>query len=347
MAETTLLRTSAIVRNATFAPPQHGPVKTGELPLVQVRMTPGGPQVQNGQQKEVEILPPRDAKSALAIGGLPMVQVKMTQNGPQTDDGHDQTVVIKDQRRSGVAAGGLPMLQVKMTQAGPQVQTLSTVQGGPPQIPAAAPALSAPRVISRQVALPAVPELPLDQLMLCRHLVEKYLVEQREAAESQDTVDTSNAPGSDVEVEVEASQGSVRSENVKLAELTISMLDESLIATAVRAEAAALAAATPVPAVDTVTVMPTLSYSAATSIAPAPSASYVAGRVGGRPQAFTGARVQRNASLAPRRVASTGSQLPPVIVKMDGGRAVVVNQAEVAEARAAILNQGQSPESAA
>lgn len=41
MSETTLLRTSAIVRNATFAPPQHGPVKTGALSLVQVRMAPG------------------------------------------------------------------------------------------------------------------------------------------------------------------------------------------------------------------------------------------------------------------------------------------------------------------
>jgi hypothetical protein len=342
MAETTLLRTSAIVRNATFAPPQHGPVKTGELPLVQVRMTPGGPQIHNGQQKEVEILPPRDAKSALAIGGLPMVQVKMTQNGPQTDDGHDQTVVVKDARRAGIAAGGLPMLQVKMTQAGPQVQTLSTVQGGPPQIPAAAPALSAPRVISRQVTLPAVPELPLDQLMLCRHLVEKYLVEQREAAAPQDTTDTSSEPGPDGEV-----QGSVRLDNIKLAELTISMLDEAMIATAARAEAVALTAAASVPTADTVTVMPTLSYAAATSIAPAPSASYVAGRVGPRPQAFTGARVQRNASLAPRRVAGAGSQLPPVIVNMDGGRAVVQNQAEVAQARAVVLNQAPSPEGVA
>jgi hypothetical protein len=178
--------------------------------------------------------------------------------------------------------------------------------------------------------------------MLCRHLVEKYLVEQREASATQDTVNTSSAPGSDVEVEVEASQGSVRVENVKLAELTISMLDEALIATAVRAEAAALAAAAPVPTADTVTVMPTQAYAAASSIAPAPSASYVAGRVGRPPQAFTGARVQRNAALAPRRVASEGSQLPPVIVKMDGKRAVVVNQAEVAEARAAALNPVQS-----
>jgi hypothetical protein len=354
MAETTLLRSSAIVRNATFAPPQHGPVKTGELPLVQVRMTPGGPQIQNGPQKEVEILPPRDAKSALAIGGLPMVQVKMTQNGPQTDDGRDQTVVVKDQRRAGVAAGGLPMLQVKMTTAGPQVQTLSTVQGGPPQIPAAAPALSAPRdghgttrqtvADTCQVALPAVPELPIDQLMLCRHLVEKYLVEQRESV----TV-TVESTGIDATVAVDGTaDGTVRTENIKLAELTISTLDEALVSTAVRAEAAATAAMTVADAPAIVTVMPTLAYAAATSIAPAPSASYVAGRVGGRPHAFTGARtVQRGASLAPRRVARAGEPLPPVIVKMDGGRAVVENQAEVARVRAAVLNPTESPEGGA
>ncbi len=334
MSETTILRTSAIVRNATFAPPQHGPVKTGELPLVQVRMAPGGPQVQNGQQKGVEILPPRDAKSALAIGGLPMVQVKMTQNGPQADDGHDQTVVIKNTARPGVASGGLPQLQVKMTQAGPQVQTLSTVQGGPPQIPAAAPALSAPRqTVPRQVALPAVPELPLDQLMLCRHLVEKYLVEQRATVTVEDTAKTSET---------------VSPENVKLAELTILMLDEALIAAA-----AANAPALEVADSEIVTVMPTMSYAAATSIAPAPTASYVAGRVGTRPQAFTGARTQRNSSLAPRRVARAGgAPLPPVIVKMDGGRAVVENRAEIEQVRASVLNpitedlEG-SPESAA
>lgn len=333
MSETTILRTSAIVRNATFAPPQHGPVKTGELPLVQVRMAPGGPQIQNGQQKAVEILPPRDAESAIALGGLPMVQVKMTQNGPQADDGRDQTVVIKSPQRGGTAVGGLPLLQVKMTQAGPQVQTLSTVQGGPPQIPAAAPALSAPRQTApRQVILPAVPELPMDQLMLCRHLVEKYLVEQRAIDTAEDTT------GDNATVSVA---------NVKLAELTILMLDEALVATAVRAEAAN----SPVQEVDSpavVTVLPTLSYAAATSIAPAPTASYVAGRVGARPQAFTGARTQRNASLAPRRVA--GAPLPPVIVKMDGGRAVVENRAEFEQVRASVLNPETldgSPESAA
>jgi hypothetical protein len=358
MAETTLLRTSAIVRNATFAPPQHGPVKTGALPLVQVRMTPGGPQIQN-KQKEVEILPPRDAKSALAIGGLPMVQVKMTQNGPQADDGRDQTVVIKDVRRAGVATGGLPMLQVKMTQAGPQIQTLSTVQGGPPQIPAAPPALSVPRghgfaatphaAATRQIALPTVPELPIDQLMLCRHLVEKYLAEQHKT----DTAETATtAEAITAEIATTEAVATVRTENVKLAELTISTLDEALVATAVRAEAATKAAAEAaeaeaetllVEAVIAPSAPGTLAYAAAT-IAPAPSASYVAGRVGARPQGFVGARATRNSGLAPRRVARPGEPLPPVIVKMDGGRAVVVNQAEIEQVRAAVLNQASVPE---
>ena len=341
MAETTLLKTSAIVRTATFAPPQHGPVKTGELPLVQVRMAPGGPQVQNGQQKEVEILPPRDAKSALAIGGLPLIQVKMTQNGPQADDGRDQTVVIKDPRRAGVATGGLPMLQVKMTQAGPQIQTLSTVQGGPPQIPAAAPALSAQRqTVPRQAALPAVPELPMDQLMLCRHLVEKYLVEQRETNTA--AVNVTTEADADAEAEADA-EAPVSAANVKLAELTILMLDEVLVATAVRIEALN----THAPEIDVtavVTVMPTLARAAATSIAPAPTASYVAGRVGTRPFAFAGARTQRNSSLAPRRVARADSPLPPVIVKMDGGRAVVQNKAEIDQVRESVLNPAPSSE---
>jgi hypothetical protein len=351
MAETTLLKTSAIVRTATFAPPQHGPIKTGELPLVQVRMAPGGPQVQNGQQKEVEILPPRDAKSALAIGGLPLIQVKMTQNGPQADDGRDQTVVIKDPRRAGVATGGLPMLQVKMTQAGPQIQTLSTVQGGPPQIPAAAPALSAQRqTVPRQAALPVVPELPMDQLMLCRHLVEKYLVEQRDTSTAAVNVTTesdadadADADDADADADADAddAEAPVSAANVKLAELTILMLDEVLVATAVRIEALN----THAPEIDVtavVTVMPTLACAAATSIAPAPTASYVAGRVGTRPLAFAGARAQRNSSLAPRRVARADSPLPPVIVKMDGGRAVVQNKAEIDQVRESVLNPAPS-----
>ena len=131
MAETTLLRSSAIVQNAsvgTSRPPQ---VNTGALPLVQVKMVPGGPQVQEGQQRPVQMLPPNSKGAAVQTGALPMVQVKMTQNGPRLDDGRNESVVIKDNNRT-VSAGGLPMVQVKMENGKPQVQTVPNVQGGPP-----------------------------------------------------------------------------------------------------------------------------------------------------------------------------------------------------------------------
>ena len=205
MSETQLLRQNAIVRNATTgATPPHGPVKTGELPLVQVKMAPGGPQVQEGQQKPVSILPSKDPQGAVATGGLPMVQVKMTQNGPQPDDGRDNPVLIKNNRQT-IAVGQHPMVQVKMENGGPKVQTVPNVKAGPPQIPGAAPALSAPRVaqaqtgarvtriaaprelVAPQVELPPVPELSTEQLMLCRHLVEKYLTDLKAAAAGEDS----------------------------------------------------------------------------------------------------------------------------------------------------------------
>jgi hypothetical protein len=339
MAETTLLRSSAIVRNATVAPPQHGPVKTGALPLVQVRMSPGGPQVQDGQQKAVVILPPRDAKSAVAIGGLPMVQVKMTQNGPQIDDGRDQPVLIKNGKQQGSAnAGGLPMVQVRMDGGKPQVQTIPNVQGGPPRIPAALPALSqqrgtpvarqgyvarvaaptanqgtvariaAPQAPLPQAVLPSVPEMSTDQLMLCHHRVTAYLNDLVAA-------DHPTEPPTEARVE---------SDIVKLARETIANIDEILVATAVRDEAVALAAAAAQAAPAVAAVPSTQSFAAATSIAPTPSASYVAGRVTRPQQGYTGGvRSQRNSGMAPRRVVRSGPPLPPVIVKMDGRQPVV------------------------
>lgn len=327
MAETTVLRTSAIVRNASIdTTPPHGAVRSGQLPLVQVKMAPGGPQVQEGQQRPVEILPPRDEKAAIATGGLPLIQVKMTQNGPQIDNGREQAVVIQGIKPAGVATGGLPMLQVKMTQGGPQVQTLPTVKGGPPQIQAAPPSLSVARgarvgtstrqVIAapRQVALPPVPELTMEQLMLCRHLVESYL----------GTLRTDNATVTET-----ASEGlpeiKAVAEHVQIAVLTTATLDEMLVATAVRAEAAAQAAAH-APEVTSRALISASGHAAEASISSAPSAAYIAGRVGLRPQVFAGARVQRNAALAPRRVAPADTQLPPVIVTMEGRRPVVQKQ---------------------
>ena len=336
MSETTVLRNNAIVRNAsTGATPPHGPVKTGELPHVQVKKAPGGAQVQEGQQKPVTILPPRDEKSAVATGGLPMVQVKMTQNGPQADDGRDNPVLIKDNRQT-VAAGNLPMVQVKMENGRPQVKTVPNVQAGPPQIPSAAPALSAPRVgqsaqsgprVTRiaaprqpQVELPPVPELSTDQLMLCRHLVDKYLADFVAASDDAMAAD----PAAEAPVEADSSW-------IKVAKETIDTIDQALVSIVVRAEAASLAASAPpvapAPVGNTyVAPRPVTGghFSPASLSPPVPkSAGYVANRPGAR-----STRMQGNASLAPRGVrrAAGEAPLPPVIVKMDGQRPVVQAQ---------------------
>jgi hypothetical protein len=366
MADITLLRNNAIVRNASVGTtPPHGPLKTGELPLVQVKMGPGGPQIQEGQQKPVTILPPRDAKSAVTTGGLPMVSVKMTQNGPQLEDGRDQPVLIREGKHGAVATGGLPMIQVKMDGGKPQVQNMPHVSGAGPQIPAAPPVLSAPRVqrtalpanqgyvatptalataprhgyvaraavpatsqvrIARvaapQVALPPVPEFTTDQLMLCRHLADTYL--NGLLAVEVPSEDSAEAP--------------VVSEAIQLAKATLATIDDVLVSTAVRAEAAAIAeaaaAASPAPTI------PTVAASASTSIAPTPSVAHVAGRVAGRvanrSYSMPGARSQRNNGMAPRATPRAGGPLPPVIVKMDGQKPQVQNQAEIAQARAAL-----------
>lgn len=352
MAETLVLRQSAIVRNASVGvSPPHGPIKTGELPLVQVRMTPGGPQVQSQPAKTVEILPPRDANAAVRTGGLPMVNVKMTQNGPQLDDGQDRPVVIKDNRRGSVNAGGLPMVQVKMTQGGPQVQNVPNVQNAPPQIQSAPTALSQPRLPrvatpatsaqrgtfrvaapqqqqqTAQVALPPMPEFNAEQLMFLRHAADKTLGEMSQPVVATDATESGE----------EAPKDAVNADNIQIATSAIETIDQMMVVVAVRAEAAAkaAAAAAAAPAVAAATFAPV----GRPSIVPAaPTASYVAGRVGGRPHVGA-ARVQRNAAMAPRRVSRGGSPLPPVIVKMDNGRSVVQNQEEVAAARAEALAQ--------
>lgn len=365
MSDTTLLRQNAIVRNASVgASPPHGPLKTGELPHVQVRQPPGGPQVQEGQQKPVTILPPKDADSAVRTGGLPMVKVKMTDGKPKADDGMDEKVVIRDSRHGAVSTGGLPMIQVKMDGGKPQVQTVPNVAGGPPQIPGAPPVLSAPRVarapvnqgyvaspaalatsprhgyvaraaapatsqvrVARiaapQVALPPVPEFSADQLMFWRHAADKYLKDLL-AAETPEASD----------------EGPVVSEAVQFAKTMIATIDDVLVATAVRAEAAAIAASAPV------AVIPTVAAAASVSISPTPSVAYTAGRVGARSYSMPGARSQRNSAMAPRRTPRSDTPLPMVQVKMDGQRAVVQNQAEVAEAKAALEAQS-APEAIA
>lgn len=362
MAETTLLRQSAIVRSASVgtSPPSapQGAVKTGELPLVQVKMSPGGPQVLTPQQKPVEILPPRDAHSAIRTGDLPMVRVKMTSQGPQPDDGLDKGVVIlrqKDQAHA-VAAGGLPMVQVKMTSGGPQVQNLPPVQSARPQIQAPQPALSRPRTVRGaappvgrtvriaapqppQVPLPPLPEFGADQLMLCRHLVGSYLSDLRAADPSAQEAGESGAQGT-------AESESPGADNIKLAAATLDTIDQALVSVAVRIEAETLAAEALAAAAAEAPEAPTAGPAPASIIPAAPTAAYVAGRVGGRPGGYTGGysggRVQRNAGMAPRRV-QRSEVLPQVVVKMENGRSIVQNQAEVAAARAAAL-AAKSPE---
>jgi hypothetical protein len=334
MAETTLLRQNAIRNHASIgASPPHGPVKTGELPLVHVKQTPSGPQVQEGQQRPVTILPPKDAESAVKTGGLPMVKVKMSDGKAMIDDGRPDTggVVIKNNRQT-VAAGSLPMVQVKMENGRPQIQTVPNVAAGPPQIPSAAPALSAPRVgqgqstprVTRiaapralaapQVELPPVPELSTEQLMLYRHLIEQYLTDLRGAVPA----GTSDAPVED-------------SDAIKFAVVTAATIDDILVATVVRAEAAALAAAAPAPVaapVSTAYVNPrptTGGHFSPAALAPVVphNTGYVAQRPGTRTH-VAGVRTQGNASVAPRRVQRTAqpgaAPLPPVIVKMNGNQ---------------------------
>jgi len=273
-----------------------------------------------------------------------MVCVKMTSQGAQIDDGQDKPVVIlppKDQRHA-VTTGGLPMVQMRRAQAGLPVQTLPHVKGAPPQIQGPQPGLSSQRVVRvaapKQVPLPPVPEFPADQLMLCRYLLGKYLTDLRSAepvvsggVESAEASSTEGAPADPTT----AFNGAT---NVNLAEAAISTIDQALVAVAVRAEAEAAASLSETQ--ETQVVVPTLPTAPAVSIIPAaPTASYVAGRVGDRPHGYAGGRVQRNAAMAPRRVARPGA-LPPVIVKMENGRSVVQNQAEVAAVRAAVAAQG-------
>jgi len=319
MTDMSPLKNNAIVRNASTGPqPAHGPVKTGELSQVLVKPAPVGPKIQEGQQRPVQIMAPNSRGAT--IGQLPMVQVKMTSNGPQLDDGrgNSQSVIIRDTKPR-ATANALPMVQVSMTSTGPQVsQALPAVQSAPPQIRAVAPAQSSSRV--PRIAVPAtvpasspLPELTEEQLMLCRHAVDKFVTEARGLENHE--------------------------EYVVLGESTISALDQVMAAQLVRD--------TP-----PIAATPTIAATAATSISPTPSVSYTAGRVGtaprmqpaaSQPRGFTlNARGgQRHGGLAPRRTTARrpgDSALPMVEVRMDGKNAQVQNVAEYQAAREAALS---------
>ncbi len=82
MAETTLLRSSAIVRNGSPGASSAQPTTqvSGALPVVQVNMNAGGPQQQGGRQvsKGVMILPPKAGTRNFATGGLPNQPAKQS-----------------------------------------------------------------------------------------------------------------------------------------------------------------------------------------------------------------------------------------------------------------------------
>jgi hypothetical protein len=166
MAETTVLRSSSINRTPNGgAKPQTQ--LSGALPVVQVNMNAGGPQIQGGRgtaRQGVTILPPKGGTRNFTTGGLPNQPAKPS------------VVVMSREQRVAVAAG------------------------------AEAP-------------------LTADQLLLCRHLVDKYLDEQRAA------------------IGEEQIEGAVI-DNVKLGEATIGSIDAAMAAmTAAAAAAAATAAA--------------------------------------------------------------------------------------------------------
>jgi hypothetical protein len=368
MSETTLLRNNAIRNNASVGAQTPGPVKTGELPNVQVKPVAAAPQVrQSQQQNNVQVLAP-NSKGAVTTGNLPMVQIKMGQNGPQPDNGQESPVVIKDHKQQTVATGQLPMVQVKMDGGKPKVQTMSNVQGGPPRIATPAPALSAPRVaqpgVMRVAApapqivappLPEVPELSTDELMICQHALAKYIdaLQQIEGSDVED----SEAFGA-----------------IKLAKEASDNIDQILVAITIRNEAAANAAAAaetaPIPAPAPVAAAGgytapravTGGYYSPAALSPqghaqvqaqqaapqqpvavVPSAPRSGGYV---MQQSSVRRTQLTSGLAPRGVrrAPAGNGLPMVQVKMDGQRPTVLNQAELEAAKAAREAQAQPVE---
>jgi hypothetical protein len=254
----------------------------------------------------------------------------------------------------------------------PEVRNVPQQQTMPPRLAGAPPVLSAPRGGQRVVrvgapraTLPApqspAPSLSADEFMLCRHLVEKYAGELRAAEAS------TEAPA------VDAAASSI-ADNLNLADKTIAAIDEAMKLIATQQALTSEAEVVVEPA-EPVTVAPASAPRAVGYVAPRPltgghhtpagvSTMRTAPNLapGTRPAAVHMAsgsvRTQGNASMAPRRVAKGGraapvtpsAPLPPVIVKMDGGRPAVQNQAEVAAAReafAAELAATGSPDAAA
>jgi hypothetical protein len=73
VADTTVLRSSAINRTPNAGAKAQAQL-SGALPVVQVNMNSGGPQVQNGRgtpRQGVTLLPPKGARRQFTTGGLP------------------------------------------------------------------------------------------------------------------------------------------------------------------------------------------------------------------------------------------------------------------------------------
>jgi hypothetical protein len=278
MAETLVLRSSAINRNPSGGTP---PAQlSGPLPVVQVIMTGNGPQLQGGQAA----MQPKAAKRSMS-SSLPMVQVTMTGNGPQLQGSQTRAAATTTPQKR--PASSLPMVQVKMTTGGPQVESGAVA----PNQPRAVTRVQAPQTWQASPQASQVPQVPqtwqepqtsqvrqasdpltADQLLLCRHLTDKYLAELRiGAGEAQ-------------------AEGSVAVNNVKLAEATISAIDVAMIALTT-AEAAALVAQETIAAAPPPSAPPPRVV-----VGPPPAAP--------PPRVIVGPRsVQANSSMAPRRVA--------------------------------------------
>lgn len=218
-------------------------------------------------------------------GPMPIVKVHMTGNGPQLLGGQTVNPVrltpAKDAKR--VVHSGLPMVQVKMGTTGPSVQV--------PQVGRAASA--APRAVPQQIGQVAQvapePDLSNDQLLFCRHVVDKYLADLR--ATPSETLPEGAA------------------DNAQIAEATIAAIDAKMVARTTAEAEAILAAEAPPPVATAGTHM-------------RPPRVVVSSRSGMNNAAVTPRRVARPAapSTGPR------APLPIVDVKMQGGQAVVKEQ---------------------
>ncbi len=186
-------------------------------------------------------------------------------------------------------SGALPMVQVNMNSGGqPKVNYTSGLSNQPAK--QGVVILQKKEQQQRAIAVP--PALTADQLLLCRHLAEKYLGEARAAIR---LAESDGAAAADVEF----AEATIVA-NVKLAEATIVAIDAAMTAMT----AAAALAATPPPPPRTV----------ATS--------------GRSTQGVSSVTPRRVARPAPAPVIVTMNAGEPVLVKPDPGQVPAPEQTE-------------------